>query len=750
MKGFIGHAPGFLVVLVLNVFTVTGLAAQEWIRGVVTNEEDIILPGAQVWVLGEEQKAVFADKFGDYQLPWPGRPCTLITRFVGYRPDTLELAQPGYRHIQLAPEAALETVTVQGRREGQYLSTLTPVKTEVVTAAELQKGACCDLAGCFNTNGTVQAATTNVVTNAKELRILGLGGVYNQVLFDGFPLAMATSYTYGMSTLPGPFVEAINISKGANSVLQGWEGITGQINVETKIPDDSPRLFANAYINSFGERQFNAIGTRKGQKVRQMLAGHAVLPAGRVDRDEDGFLDLPLLQRYSFYYRVHQGYAEDRGWSSSAGARYVHEHRLGGQQGYQAARDNGSAEVYGQWVDFQQPEAWLRLAHRWDERQRMVFFLSGQYHQQDSWYGLLQYRARQQMANATLQYERMSARGDDLRMGVSGRYLSLEENLTFKVNPLALPQAGDYLRQDQMAGVFVEQISYFFDRRLTWIAGLRYDHHQEVGGRWTPRTLVKADPWEGTSIRGSLGYGWRMANVFSENVFLLASNRRVLFTERLQPEGAWNSGVNLTQRLEWGRFTGRFGLDYYETHFTNQIFPDYDRAPDLAVMSNFRGTSISRAFQTDLDINHPLGWQIKLAYNYLDVFRDTERGREVLPFNPRHRVMGVVSLTPPGRPWQADAHAHWYGQQQLPSTLGNPEIHQRPNQSDSYSLVTAQFTWRFARWDIYGGCENIFDFRQKRPVLGWQDPFGPYFDTAFAWGPTRGREFYLGLRMSLP
>lgn len=748
---FTTRTPYRFRVTILLLLGLWSLPQAQTIRGVITSTEDIILPGAQVWVAGNESEAAYADRLGDFSLPWPQGmdSCLVIARFVGYLPDSVVLRQPGYLHIRLETQADLEAVLVQGRKEGQYLSTLTPVKTEVISAAELSKGACCDLAGCFSTNATVQSATTNVVTNTKELRILGLGGVYNQVLLDGFPLFQAASLTYGMSTLPGQLVNNIYVSKGANSVLQGWDGISGQINVETRTPEDGPRAFGNLYMNSFGERQFNAYATRQGEKVRHLLAAHAVLPADRLDRDRDGFLDLPLLRRFSLYHRMNAGDPDRRGWSASAAVRMVWEERLGGQTGFRTDRHPGSGEIYGQLIRYLQPEAWLRVNRRLDDRQRLVLFLSAQHHDQNSWYGLLRYGAGQTMANAALQYEHQSEAGHELRLGLSARWLDLQESLDFGSNPLALPQEGAYRREDRILGAFAERISYFFDRRLTWIAGLRYDHHQVFGGRFTPRTLLKYDPWVHTSLRGSLGYGWRMANVFTENVFLLASNRRVLIQDNLLPEAAWNAGVNLTRQWELGRFSGRAGLDYYETRFDNQIFPDYDRSPGIAVVENFTGLSVSRAFQADLDLNHPSGWQVKLAYNHLDVFRDTERGREELPFNPRHRLLGVLSLAPPTRPWQADMHAHWYGRQRLPRTAGNPEMHQRPDRSDPYTLVTAQFTWRFETWEIYGGCENIGDFRQERPILGWQDPFGPHFDTAFAWGPTRGREFYIGIRWRL-
>lgn len=729
-------------------FLFYGVSMGQNVRGVVTTDEDIILPGAQVWLAGYEQSAVYANKLGDYQLPWPeGQDSLLLlASYVGYQMDTTLVFGSGYHHLRLRPMDVLNTIVVEDRRAGQYLSNLTPVKTEVISSAELAKGACCDLAGCFNTNASVQSAVTNVVTNTKELRILGLGGVYNQILLDGFPLIYGSSYTYGMSTLPGPFIENIYISKGANSILQGWEGISGQVNVETKDPNQSPRYFGNMYINSFGEKQFNAFTTLKHKKVKNLLAIHAVLPANEIDRDDDQFLDLPLLRRISVYNRTHWGDPGEDKWSSSLGIRWVGERRIGGQRGFEDDRDKGSDQIYGQAISFSQPEMWVRLTRRMNERNRMVAFASAQYHDQDSWYGILNYQNRQVMANTTIQWERESASGNTLRMGVSGRYLHITEDLDYGANPLALPQGGVYERQDNIGGVFAEQIRYYWDDRLTWILGVRYDHHQKFGGRFTPRTLLKIDPNSHTSIRASLGYGWRMANIFTENVFLLASNRRVVFEGDLHPEGAWNAGINLNRELDLGTWTGRWGMDYYETRFTNQIFPDYNQAPDMAIIANYTGRSVSRAFQTDLDMNHPTGWQLKFAYNFLEVFRGEGADKTILPFNPTHKLLGVVSYAPTRFPFQVDAHSHWYGKQKLPNTSLNPEIYQRPATSETYMTITLQLTWRFKQWELYGGCENIFDFRQERPILGWEDPFGPYFDTALAWGPTRGREFYLGLR----
>ena len=94
-------------------------------------------------------------------------------------------------------------------------------------------------------------------------------------------------------------------------------------------------------------------------------------------------------------------------------------------------------------------------------------------------------------------------------------------------------------------------------------------------------------------------------------------------------------------------------------------------------------------------------------------------------------------------------NVHWYGEQRLPDTKSNPIEFQRPDFSQPYTIVNAQFTYNLKKFEVYAGCENIFDFRQKQPIISWQDPFSPYFDTSSVWGPTRGREIYVGVRFKL-
>jgi outer membrane receptor for ferrienterochelin and colicin len=557
------------------------------------------------------------------------------------------------------------------------------------------------------------------------------------------------TYTYGISSIPGTLVDNIYISKGANSVLQGFESISGQINVETKDPDQTDKLYLNAYVNSFSEKHLNANYAVSKGKWSNLTAVHTVQPARDVDRDKDDFLDVPKLRRYMISNKLKYGNENNWGWNSKIGLRYLNEQRIGGQTSFNANSDEGSNEVYGQTVNISQPEFWTKTGYRFNDQHNLVGFASGFYQDQDSYFGTVKYDAQQTNFYGNLQYEYNY--GDNvLKTGFSYRHLNLEEDVSFTNNVLERSYAGNYLRQESIAGAFAENTLSLFDGKLTWIAGIRADNHNQFGTIVTPRTLLKYDISPNTIIRANIGTGWRTVNLFSENIGLLVSSRDIVFAEQLEPEKALNMGLNFTQKFNGQNITGFFSTDFYRTDFQNQIFPDFDSDPRKAIIENFTGKSVSNTFQAEIYLNFWQQFEFKTGYSFLDVYREIDGQKVLLPFNPRHKVVTTLGFKPLSNKFHVDMNIHWYGQQRLPNTRSNPVEFQRPDFSEDYMQVNAQFTYSLKRFELYTGCENIFDFRQERPIIGWQNPFGQFFDTSSVWGPTRGREIYVGLRYRIP
>ena len=720
------------------------------IKGKVTNSKKEPISNAYVYWAGSS-KVVLTGYQGEFEISEiNGDNNKLIANYVGYLADTIEVETQGFVTFILQETKALDEVVIEVQRKGVMISSLNPIKVEQITATELRKSACCDLSGCFETQTTVQAQTTNIITNSKELRILGLSGVYNQILIDGMPMIQGLTYTYGISSIPGILVENIHISKGANSVLQGYESISGQINVELKEPANAEKLFLNLYINSYAEKHLNAYYTFKKKKWSILTSVHTVQPSNKIDNNDDNFMDLPLLTRYMLFDKWKYGNEKKWGWNSSLTLRYVNEQRSGGQKEFNSKRDNGSTNIYGQSVNINQPEIIAKIGHRLNDSHNFSLQTTAFYQEQKSYFGTVKYDAVQTNFYSNFQYT-LNYSKHSLNMGASFRHLRLNEDISFSDTLLHRTYAGKYNRQDDIPGLFAENTLLFLNNRLTFIAGIRGDNHNIFGFKVTPRLLVKFDISQKTTVRANVGTGWRTVNLFSENIGLLASSRDIILIEKLKPEEAVNLGLNFTQKFDVanGNLTGYFSADYYHTNFKNQIYPDYDTDPTKAIVKNFAKTSISNGFQAELNLHLLKLCEFKFGYNFLDVFSEVNGIKKTLPFNPKHRFLATFSLKPKSNKFHFDVNMHWIGEQGLPDTKLNPLPFRRPDLSKPYTVVNTQFTYNFNKFEVYTGCENIFNFTQKEPIISWQNPFSPYFDTSSAWGPTRGREVYVGIKIKL-
>lgn len=734
-----------MVIILLLPF----LNVAQTIKGKVLSSKKEVLPFVNVYWFNTPI-AASTNEQGNFeiQLPDSGEK-KLIAQFVGFRSDTITVTTQTFVQFKLKDSRTLDEVVVVGEKDAITLSNKSVEKVEIIGQGELKKSACCDLAGCFETQSSIQPHTTNVITNAKELRILGLSGVYNQILIDGFPIIQGLAYTYGISGIPGTLVENIFVAKGANSVMQGYESISGQVNVVTKEPDRTDKVLVNLYMNSFMEKHLNANVAFKKGKWSNITALHTVQPANKTDRDKDDFLDLPLLTRYVVYNKWKYGKEKDWGLSAKMGMRYLHEQRTGGQTNFDPGKDKGSSNAYGQTVLMTQPEAYARIGYRFNDAHNIAIYGSAFTQQQNAYFGTTKYDGLQINAYTNAQYELNYMEKHYFKTGVSFRHMHLTENISFSDTNLRRSYAGNYDRVEDIPGAFVENSMSLFKDKVNWIVGVRTDVHNTFGNRITPRTMMKWEPAKNTVIRGSIGKGWRTVNLFSENIGLLASSRDIIITERLEPEEAINYGGSVTQKFEGLNLSGHFSLDVYRTEFQNQIFPDYDYDPTKAIVRNFNGTSISNGLQAELYLKLWRRFDFKTGYNYLDVYQVINSKKAVLPFNPTHKFLVTLSFKPLNNKFHWDVNIHSFGKQRLPDTQKNPTDFQRPDFSKPYQVYNTQFTYNFRKLEVYAGCENILNFRQNQPLVSWQDPFGKYFDSSSVWGPTRGREIYGGVRFKI-
>ena len=732
--------------LIVFIFFISVFSfSQNSIVGIVLDSQDNPLPNTSIISI-DKKHGVISDTNGFFKLDnYNNEIKKIIISFIGYKNDTIEILKNyNLGIINLSPISDLNTIDIKENKQTRFIDSEKAIKTEVITSEELTKAACCELAGCFETQLSVESKTTNIITNTKELSILGLSGVYNQILIDGIPIVMGLNYTYGISSTPGTLINNIFISQGLASVLQGPESLTGQINIDLK-GRQKETVFLNLYINSFNVKQLNFDYNYSIKNWKGIFSFHTTQPGDKIDQNNDNFLDIPLTKKYSVYNKWEYKSDISDNFYSSIILRYLNEERVGGDINYNSELDLGNATTYGQVINFKQPDLIIKTSYKINNS-TIVLRSGGSYHEQNSYFGIKNYSGTQFNSHSNLSLSQ-NWKYHELEAGVNYKSLFINEEIQFG-NLSNLSYNGNYQKNERVFGTYFEGKFKFYEN-IEIITGIRNDYHNEFGNNLTPRFLLKYNITENCVLRANAGSGWRTVNLFSEHIKILGSNEDIQIENDLKPEKAVNVGFNFLQAIYTKNFEFQLILDYYQTRFTNQIYPDYESNNNIIIIDNFEDDSFSKSFQSELGIEILKKIGIKIAYNYLDVYKNINGHKHRLPFISKHHLLNTYSYRPPESNWNFDVNIHWFGRKKLQSTEQNPLQYQRPNYSNPYSMVNMQITKEFNNYDIYLGCENLFDFKQKNPIIAADAPFSEFFNISNIWGPTRGREIYLGLRLTL-
>lgn len=716
------------------------------ISGIDENKKEPLDGAVIKWI--NTKKGTATDEKGKFDLSSDGiTDRRIIVSYTGFRSDTVDVSDKFIIEIILYSNSATATIEVEDERSPTFISD-DAAKTEVITSQELVKDACCDLSGCFGKNSSVEVAVTDIITDSKELKILGLEGVYTQILIDNMQMMNGLNVKYGVSSIPGTSIDKITVSKGSNSVIQGYESISGIMNVLLKDYDNTDRFLFNGFVNSMLEKQVNLNITNEINKnANTILTLSTAQKSNRVDENDDGFLDNPLITRYTFFNKWNFINEKNNSEINIAG-RYWNEERIGGQNGFDINYNEGSNIIYGQTAKISSLDGYFRYSKTIDETRSIKLYLNANYYDQNSYYGITKYDAVQNNFVAMGFYEFELLDDIFLKTGISYKYLDIDENISY-LDTTYKTYSGNYLKNESIPGMFAEKSMSLFNEKATLMTGIRLDYHNQYGLILTPRILLRYQPQNEIVFRISAGTGFRTANVFSDNSNLLASSRNIFIAEELDPERTFNFGADILYYFSFGEVAGNLNLDFYRTLFDNKITPDYDTDPSEVIFANLNGSAFSNVFQSEANVNLMRYFDIKLAYKFIDLQYENNGINYQQPFNSTHRFFSSFSFSPPNKSWSISSGLQWFGVQQLPSTATNPPLYQRPAESKSYTMLNGQFNKYFDFFELYAGIENILNFTQNFPIISAEDPFGPYFDTSYIWGPTKGREFYFGFRYSI-
>jgi outer membrane receptor for ferrienterochelin and colicins len=714
----------------------------------VTGEVKEVLDGAIVkWI--NTRKGTLTENGGKFCIDTEKiSDLRLIVMYTGYKTDTVAVGDKNFVEVVLHNTTTTKTIVVEGQTSTSFISD-DKVKTEVITQMELKKDACCDLSGCFGKNASVDVAVTDILTNTKELKVLGLEGSYTQILVDNMPIMTGLVTKFGVTSIPGSLINRIMISKGSNSVIQGYESISGIMNVLLKDYSSSEKVFINGFLNSAFEPQFNLNAATKINKWNTLVSFQTVQESKRVDGNSDGYLDVPLTRRYMLYNKWNYG-SPDKGDKTNAiiGFKYLDERRTGGQKNFNYDENLGSNTIYGQTVNLHNADAYARFSHSFENESQLKVFMAGDYFDQLSYYGTTRYDGKQRNFNINALYEFPVYKKSYLRFGASYKYENIIEDINFTapiVSPVKKTYAGYYDKLESVPGIYTEGSFEFKEINLSLIGGFRADYHNDYNMIWTPRFLARFQLTKNTVVRASFGTGFRTVNPFSEYPSFLASGKDIKGVRNVKPEKTVNYGIDLLQYFVIGGASGNINFDFYKTVFNNKVIAECDAMPYMYMFTNFDDAG-SNVFQVESSVNFLQHLDFKLAYKYIDLYYFKNGARLEQPFNSKHRILTGLTYTAPENSWILNLTMQWFGKQNLPSTANYSVQYQRPSESDAYAMLNAQFTKNFKYFEMYIGVENLLDFVQDNPIISAENPFSRNFDTSFIWGPTRGRDVYIGFR----
>jgi outer membrane receptor for ferrienterochelin and colicins len=726
------------IILILTfLLPIVSVHAQKSITGSVTDNNKEIVPLTNIYWKGTTIGSV-ADVNGNFEIIEPtAYPAQLVISFVGYQSDTITLNTYQKKiKVKLQSVVGLDEFQVTERQSGTFINTIDPLYVETLTSNELAKAACCNISESSETNASVDVNFTDAVSGTKKIQMLGLDGIYTQIQYENIPLVRGLSAAYGLTFVPGTQASSIQIKKGAGSVINGYESITGQINIELQKPDKTDKLYLNLYGNAMSRAEINLQAAQKlNKKWSTMTMLHTSTQQINHDNNNDNFHDNPIRTQYNLFNR----------W------KYIGKKRMF-QAGFRAVYDDVSAgqikanelePLYYIGVKTKQLEVFMKNGFLFPKKpyKSIGVMNSFRIHDHQSKYGQKSFNAQQYSGYMNLIYQTIiNTTNHKIKMGGSFVYDNYDKNLNDNYK---------FGKVEMVPGAFVEY-AYSNAKKTALVLGLRGDHHNTFGAFITPRAHYKYNFTDRSAFRLSAGRGFRTANPIIENSgSAMASARNIVFNDTdLKPEIAWNYGTSITHQFELIEKEMGISIDYYYTDFTNQVVMDIENPREISFY-NLDGKSFSHSLQVEYSIEITKALELKTAYKWYNIKTTYNGELKDKPLTPKNRILVNLGYITNFDKWKFDITAHWYDLSRIPNTSSNSSEYIIATESKPFYTLNGQITRAFKKFEVYGGVENILNYKQDNPIIAANEPNGSNFDASLIWGPVMGRNIYFGLRYKI-
>ena len=730
----------------------------------ILDDNEVPIVGANIYLV-DGSRGVVSDQNGNFLINDIKDAKEFVVSYVGYLNDTLKTKNK-YSKVILKQDTSLEAITIKFKEKSSSVSLLSSANVLKISSEELLKAACCNLAESFETTPSIDVNFSDAISGRKQINMLGLASPNILISVENIPSIRGALNAYGLTFIPGTWIESIQVAKGSGSVVNGYESVSGQINAELLKPMSDNKFFANAYYNSMERFELNThYSTKLTEKIDYGLYLHADKKDNRDDHNNDNFGDSPTGQQINILNRFQYTNAI-KGLVGFFDINYVGDERVYGEIDYFDPAIIPGPPINDSWggsADSNIFRSSLKFGYVDPEITYRSLGLQLSYSNVDQGadFGNSFHDTRHTSFYSNLVYN--SIIGDTrskIKTGISFAHDNYDESVNNLNTSLF-----DLDRTEKSIGAYFE---YNYDNldNLNLSAGIRYDNHNIIGNFISPRLHVRFQALPKTTIKMSAGKANRIANLFSENQKLFYSSRLISFSSAdassefmsynyfdMKPEVAWNYGASIIQSFKLFGKDSQLIIDYYITDFESRVVVDWE-SPSNILFYNLVGRSYAKSFQVQFSYSLANSIDLLFAYKNTDAKTDYISGRLQNPLTPSNRFFLNLSYDGPSneksRKWKFDLTYNHLGKQRIPSTIQNPEIYRLNPFSSKLDLINSQITRVFSdSFEVYLGVENLTNYKQTDGIISNSDPFGQYFDATMIYGPVSGRMSYLGLRYKI-
>ncbi len=735
------------------LFLISTITLGQNIKGKITSKEGEIIPFANVY-LKKTKIGTSTNEKGLYAIKnIPNGNYTLIVSSIGYKTNsykiTIEKSKTLTLNYSLEEDDSLEEIVISGTLRPVSKS-MSPVPVEIYSETFFKKNPTPSVFESMqNVNGVRPQLNCNVC-NTGDIHINGLEGPYTFVLIDGMPIVSGLSTVYGLTGIPQSLIERVEIVKGPASTLYGSEAVGGIINIITKKPSSSPKLSTDVFGSSWGEINTDiGLSYNLSEKIEGLLGINYFNYQNTIDNNNDNFTDLTLQNRISVFNKFNIKRKSNKVFTIAG--RYVYEDRWGGEMNW-TPEFRGTDIIYGESI----------YTNRWETfgtyqlptSENISFQFSANGHYQDSFYGTDAYDAEQFIGFGQFIYNKKIDQKHDLLFGLAYRYTFYDDN-TFAT--LDEEGVNNQPSKIHLPGIFVQDEISISERKKL-LLGMRIDHNSLHGNIFSPRINYKWNSKDNSNIiRASVGNGFRVANVFTEDHAALTGARDVVFEGDLDPETSWNANLNYVKKINTENSFITIDASAFYTYFNNRILPDYETDPNKIIYSNLDGYSISKGISINTDIVFTNGLSINTGATLMDVsVTENNITRQQLLTESFSGVWSVSYRFQNN--FVLDYTGNLYGPMRLP-LLGPKDT--RDEYSPWYSIQNIQLSKKLNNtWEFYGGVKNLLNFTPpansiSRPFdpfdkeVDFSDPDALTFDPSYVYASNQGIRGFIGIRYTL-